>query len=130
MKVLGIHHLTLSVTDVERSAAWYQELLGPAEVTTREGPGWVRRRMAWPTGIVIGVTRHEATADGDVFAHARVGLDHVGLACSTEADVRDWAARLDQLGFEHGPVEDVPYGWAVTARDPDNIPVEFFCSRT
>jgi glyoxylase I family protein len=128
--VTGIHHLTLSVTDVERSAAWYLELLGPADVIRREGPGWVRVRMAWPTGIVIGVTRHEVTGDADRFDHSRVGLDHVGLACRTEADVRDWAARLQQLGVEHGPVEDVPYGWAVTARDPDNIPVEFYCSRS
>jgi hypothetical protein len=36
---------------------------------------------------------------------------------------------LDDLGFEHGPIEDVPYAWAVTARDPDNIPLEFFCAK-
>jgi hypothetical protein len=42
-------------------------------------------------------------------------------------EVREWAATLTRLGFDHGPVEEAPYGWAVTARDPDNIPIEFFC---
>ena len=129
MNVTGIHHLTLTVTDVEQSSEWYLRLLGPAVVVRREAPGWRRIRMAWPSGLVIGVTAHDATPPGEGFDHARIGLDHVGLACPTEADVRGWAARLDELGMRHGPVEDVPYGWAVTARDPDGIPVEFFCSK-
>ncbi len=129
MNVTGIHHLTLTVSDVEASAEWYLRLLGPADVVRREAPGWRRIRMAWPSGIVIGVTAHDATPAGEGFDHARIGLDHVGLACATEAAVRDWAARLDELGMTRGPVEDVPYGWAVTARDPDGIAVEFFCSK-
>lgn len=129
MNVTGVHHLTLTVTDADASADWYQRLLGPADVVRREAPGWRRVRMAWPSGIVIGVTAHDATPTGQGFDHARVGLDHVGLGCASEADVRRWADRLDELGMGHGPVEDVPYGWAVTARDPDGIPVEFFCSK-
>jgi glyoxylase I family protein len=129
MKVTGIHHLTLTVSDADASAAWYQRLLGPAEVVRREAPGWRRVRMAWPTGIVIGVTAHDGTPVGDRFDHVRTGLDHVGIGCPSEADVRAWAAHLDDLGVTHGPVEDVPYAWAVTARDPDGIPVEFFCAK-
>ncbi len=124
-----IHHLTLTVTDVERSAAWYQSLLGPAVTVRREGPGWVRVRMQWSGGLVIGVTAHDRSAAGDVFAHERVGLDHVGLGCRDEDEVRRWAQRLDSIGAPRGPVEDVPYGWAVTGRDPDTIPVEFFAPK-
>jgi glyoxylase I family protein len=116
------------VSDVDRSAQWYQALLGTAQVIHREGPGWVRIRMQWPNGLVIGVTEHEATT-GSPFDESRIGLDHIGLGCKDESEVRAWHDVLDRLGFEHGPVEDVPYGWAVTARDPDGIPVEFFCSR-
>jgi len=124
-----VHHVTLSVTDVEVSSAWYLALFGAAEVVRREGPGWSRIRMAWPGGLFIGVTRHESTSAAERFDHARVGLDHLGIGCSSESDVRAWAARLDELGFERGPVEDVPYAWTVTARDPDGIPVEFFCPK-
>lgn len=126
---MTVHHITLTVLDVERSAEWYQRVLGPAEAITRAGDGWHRIRMAWPDGLVIGVTAHEATAAGDAFDARRVGLDHIGLACASEEEVRAWADRLDALGVDRGPVETVPYGWAVTARDPDGIAIEFFCAK-
>lgn len=129
MNVTGIHHLTLTVIDAEASADWYQRLLGPATVVRRDGDGWTRVRLQWPNGLVIGLTRHDSTADGDQFGHERIGLDHVGLGCTSEADVRDWAEHMDREGIGRGPVETAPYGWAVTARDPDGIPVEFFCGR-
>jgi uncharacterized protein (TIGR00725 family) len=124
-----VHHLTLSVTDIERSAAWYQALLGPAQIVRRTGPGWERVRMQWPGELVIGVTAHAATSRDDRFDHLRPGLDHVGLSCTDEAQVRAWARRFDRMGASRGPVEDVPYGWAVTGRDPDGIPVEFFAPK-
>jgi glyoxylase I family protein len=76
---------------------------------------------------VIGLTQNAATATGDSFQHTRVGLDHVGLTCRSEEEIRGWAVRMDELGVVRGPVEDAAYGWAVTARDPDGIAVEFFC---
>jgi glyoxylase I family protein len=122
-----IHHVTLTVTDVSRSADWYQRLLGPAATVRREGPTWERIRMQWPNGLVIGVTRHHAT-DQNVFDCTTVGLDHIGLGCATADEVRAWKARLEDLGVDHGPLEEVSYGWAVTARDPDGIAIEFFCA--
>jgi catechol 2,3-dioxygenase-like lactoylglutathione lyase family enzyme len=85
--------------------------------------------MQWASGLVIGVTAHDGSAANDVFGPERVGLDHIGLGCRDEAEVRRWARRLDSIGAPRGPVEDVPYGWAVTGRDPDGIPVEFFAPK-
>lgn len=124
-----IHHLTLSVTDVTRSAQWYQRLLGRARRVQRAGPTWQRIRLDWPSGLVIALTQHARTSSADRFDEVRVGLDHVGLSCAGAAEVRGWAERLDAMGAERGPVEDLPYGWAVTGRDPDQIPVEFFAPR-
>jgi catechol 2,3-dioxygenase-like lactoylglutathione lyase family enzyme len=125
----GFHHVSLSVTDPERSAVWFQALLGDAAIVNRVGPDWHRVRMQWPNGLVIGLTCHDSTAPESSFDHTRVGLDHLGLGCPDEASVRAWADRLDTLGFTRGPVEDAPYGWAVTARDPDGIAVEFFAPK-
>jgi catechol 2,3-dioxygenase-like lactoylglutathione lyase family enzyme len=68
-----------------------------------------------------------ATLPGIASIRGASACDHVGLRCSSGEEVYRWAEHLDALGFQRGPVEDVPYGWAVTARDPDGIPVEFFC---
>lgn len=126
----GVHHITLTVRDVARSADWYDTVLGTSDRAARAGDGWERIRMAWTSGLVIGVTRHWTTSAEDSFDTTRVGLDHIGLACPSEDAVRAWSARLDALGVDHGPVEEAPYGWAVTARDPDGIAVEFFCPRS
>lgn len=129
MKHPSIHHLTLSVTDAQRSADWYRSLLGEATIIEREAPGWKRTRMQWPSGLVIGLTQHSSTSTTDVFDYSRVGLDHIGLGCASEVEVRQWAAHMDSVDITHGPIEDVPYGWAVTAKDPDGIAVEFFCPK-
>lgn len=125
MKPPTIHHVTLTVTDIARSADFYQGLFGPAEVASRQGPGWNRLRMLWPNGLMIGVTRFDGPGS-DRFDPARVGLDHIGFGCQTEREVRDWAAVMDDRGIPHGPIEEVPYAVVVTGRDPDNIPVEFY----
>lgn len=124
-----VHHVTLTVNDVERSAIWYTSLFGEASVIRRESPGWKRIRLTWPSGLVIGVTQHDGALPAQKFSHLTVGLDHIGIACESEDEVHSWVRKLDELGYEHGPFENVAYGWVVTARDPDNIPIEFFCAK-
>jgi len=124
-----VHHVTLSVSDASASAAWYQSLFGEANVIEREGPGWRRVRLEWPSGLVIGLTEHFERDAGAAFSHLNPGLDHIGLSCESYEEVRGWAEKLDRLGFAHGPLEDAPYGYALTARDPDRIPIEFFCPK-
>jgi catechol 2,3-dioxygenase-like lactoylglutathione lyase family enzyme len=36
----AVHHVTLTVTDPQRSARFHQRLFGPAEVVARQGDGW------------------------------------------------------------------------------------------
>jgi glyoxylase I family protein len=124
-----IHHLTLTVKDAEASAAWYLALLGKASVIRRAGSDFKRVRLNFPNGLVIGFSQHDAAAKNQTFSHLVVGLDHIGLACESKDEVFEWAAKIDELEFKRGPIEDVPYGWVVAARDPDIIPLEFFCAK-
>ena len=124
-----IHHLTLTVTDPEASAAFYQALLGPADVARRTGADWLRLRLLWPNGLMLGFTRHDGSLGTDAFDHRRVGLDHAGFACADEADVLEWVSIMDDLGVQHGPVEEAAYALVVTGRDPDGIPIEFYWPR-
>jgi catechol 2,3-dioxygenase-like lactoylglutathione lyase family enzyme len=125
-----LHHATLTVADPEASARFYQALFGPAEVAARQGPGWSRKRLLWPNGLMLGFTRHEGTQAGSRFDCTRIGLDHVGLACGSAAEVHRWARRFDDLGIEHGPVEETAYAVVVTGRDPDGQPVELYWPRS
>ena len=115
------------MNDVEESARWYQAPLGDALVVKRSAPGWRRTRIEWPDGLIIGDTRFDGPMT-ERFTPLSVGLDLVGLACTSPDEVRSWTQTMDQLAIEHGPVVAAPCGWAVMAHDQDNIPVEFFCT--
>jgi catechol 2,3-dioxygenase-like lactoylglutathione lyase family enzyme len=124
-----IHHIALSVSDLKQTSDWYLRLFGDAEVFHSESEGWKRVLLVWANGSLISFTKHEQSNRDESFSHLRMGLDHIGISCRDEAEVVHWFNKLSELQFEHGPIVDASYGWAVTARDPDNIPVEFFCSK-
>lgn len=124
-----LHHLTLTVTDLDRSAAWYQRALDLEHAADRDGRGWKRVLLRSRAGLVIGLTQHEGTTDADRFDHTRVGLDHLSIHCPDRNAVQAWSRHLDEVGIEHGEIIDSPTGHVLVTRDPDGIPVEFFSSR-
>ena len=126
-----ISHLDLTVSDAERSAAWYVETLGLRRARRADLDNRIMIVLVHPaTGLVIGLNQHhEQTADG--FDEHRPGLDHVGFTVSDRGELDQWEARLGELGVEHSPVTDSPSGWgtALVFRDPDNIQLEFWWTR-
>lgn len=121
-----IHHLTLTVNSIEASLKWYQGLFGDAILVNRDGASWKRIRAQWPSGLILGFTEHQQSEPDEKFSHLRIGLDHIGLGCAVKEEVLAWKTKLESLGYVHGPFEEPAYGWAVTARDPSGIAVEFF----
>ncbi|MDN5797662.1 MAG: VOC family protein [Intrasporangium sp.] len=122
-------HVTLTVTDVETSVAWYERSLGMRRGPDMTGPGWRRTLMLAGPGVVLGLQAHERTPEGDRFDETRVGLDHVSIACTDRAEVQAWLVRLDDAGVPHSTISAEPANVA-TCRDPDGIPIEFFAPRT
>ncbi len=125
----GISHLDFTVSDVDASAAWYQRVLGLRQVRRVD---FEQRTMIVllhdQSGLVIGLNQHSAST-GERFDERRAGLDHVGFAVSTRADLDVWQARLADLGVEHSPVADTESGAALVFRDPDHIQLEFWWAR-
>jgi glyoxylase I family protein len=124
----GYSHVTITVTDVAASAAWYSRALALDHVLDSEGPTWRRTVLASPSGFRIGLTTHTATAGADRFDETRVGLDHVAVACADAAEVAAWAEHFDDLGIVRGDVVDAGYATVLVVRDPDGIPIEFFAA--
>jgi catechol-2,3-dioxygenase len=122
----SIHHVALTVTDLDVSLPWYQRLFGvePAMNLT-DGP-FDRRVFALAGGQLLGLTRHDAARTDDRFDPVVPGLDHVGFTCADRAEVSAWQTHLDQIGVEHGGIVEAEYGWALSCKDPDGNALEFF----
>jgi catechol 2,3-dioxygenase-like lactoylglutathione lyase family enzyme len=130
----GIHHLRLTVTDVDRSREFYTSLLGfdvaveapPADDPSAEAAnrilfgGIVMVRGNLLMGLRPVAPRH------DRFDEDRVGLDHLSFSVASREEL-DQAVRLfDERGVPHGEIATLSsFGIAVLPfRDPDNIQVE------
>ncbi|HEY7268869.1 MAG TPA: VOC family protein [Dehalococcoidia bacterium] len=130
-EVTGIEHVELSVSDLERSTAWYRALFDAPEVlrAAQEEYGIVATAIREPrSGMVLAFTEHRGQ-EGGPFTPRRVGLDHLCFGVASEADLEAWRIRLDDLGIEHSPVRDYGYGLAITFSDPDGIALEFQFSK-
>lgn len=122
----GIHHTSVTVTDLERSVAWYQNVLGLIKVgedTHPDGTGYFVV-LADPTlAVIVGLHVHPSNG-GEDFSEARTGLDHIGFGVASRAELEAWEERFSELGVEHSPLNDAGGYSVVVFRDPDNIQLE------
>lgn len=121
----AITHVALTVTDLERSVPWYQQLFDAEPVLDEDtGPF---RHVVWSLGdTLVGLHQFpEGTTDAS-FDERRPGLDHLAFACSDRAALSEWEEQLDKLGIDHGGIIDAGYGSGLSFRDPDGIALEFF----
>lgn len=121
-----VHHITLSVTDMARSAQWYCDVLHGVVIAERAGATFQRALVRLPSGLIIGLTEHADTPPSDRFDPRRVGMDHLSLAVPTAADVVSWRDHLDARDIPHDPLVEAPSGTLVVCYDPDGIPVEIY----
>jgi glyoxylase I family protein len=130
--IAGIHHLGLTVRDVEASAAWYAGVLGFRRVGEFVAPDGARRKVFLRhDGLAarLGLTQHRDADPGDAFDETRTGLDHLAFVVPDRAALDAWAERLSAAGVVHSPVapaNSVPGAAVLVLRDPDNIQLELF----
>ena len=128
----GLTHLAFMVGDLDRSVAFYLAYAGMTVVHQREDPGG---RVAWisdgtrPFALVLiesgtggGARRMLPRAVSKLMPH----LSHLGVACTTRAEVDVGCERAKQEGIlamaprDHGP----PVGYFGLIRDPDGNHLE------
>lgn len=128
--IAGFSHLSFSVTDLERSTAWYCEMLEFVVDAEVEGDGFRRNRLRHPdAGITVTLTAHE-NGSADAFDERRTGLDHVSFAVPAIADLHRIKEKFIDRGVDHSEVKPTASGAGgmITFRDPDNIQLELFAA--
>jgi glyoxylase I family protein len=129
-----IHHLRLTVTDVQRSREFYTRLLGFQVVVESPPPGDPGADEAFSIlfgGVVmirgnVMMGLRPVAAAGDHFDPDRVGLDHLSFSVATREDLEQAVLLFDERGVTHGAITRLPsFGIDVLPfDDPDGIQLE------
>ena len=120
-----ITHVALTVSDLTRSAPWYEALFDAKPVLDEDtGPF---RHVVWLVGgTLVGLHQFPDLSSAEPFNERRIGLDHLAFACANRTELGKWESRLNELGIDNGGIVDAGYGSGLSFRDPDNIALEFF----
>lgn len=130
--ISAIQHIGLTVTDVERSEAWYGRVLGMHRIFTEphhggNGQGYAVVLGAPALGLNIGLDHHP-DGHGRRFDPCVTGLDHVCFSVASRTELDNWTAHLERCGVLHSGVTEFEMGGmhfaVLNFRDPDDIALE------
>jgi glyoxylase I family protein len=121
-----LHHVALTVTDIEVSTAWYMDLFGFVELVRGEhasggGHAVVLGPPDWSMFVVM---NEHPTNTGESFDPVRTGLDHVGFTVEDRATLDEWVDRFKEKGVTYSPVTEHEWGWSLNFRDPDDLQLQ------
>ena len=134
----GFAHVRLTVTDISRSRAFYDQVFAlpvafevpaDADEATRQQLGFLYGGVIYQLGSGLLGLRPVAP-DTDRFDEDRVGLDHLSFTVPDRDALQAAAARLDELGVPHGGVKDLGSALILEFRDPDGIALELYSTAT
>ena len=129
-----IHHLRLTVTDLERSREFYTQLLGfevAVESPPADDPSAAEAFKVLFGGVVMArgnliMGLRPMAPSGDRFDPDRVGLDHLSFSVASRGDLDQAIQLFDERGVTHGQITRLP-GFAIDVlpfEDPDGVQLE------
>jgi len=123
-----IHHLALTVTDVDVSIAWYRRIFGFNRVAEYRHEGGFGVILVLPESNLWIVLHHHDANETEPFNETRTGLDHAGFQVPDLETLEAWRTRFAQLGVQHSPITyNGEFNVSILVlRDPDNIQLELF----
>jgi glyoxylase I family protein len=129
-----IHHLRLTVTDLQRSREFYTGLLGFQVAVESPPPDDPAAEAVF--GILFGgivmirgnllMGLRPMAPEADRFDPDRVGLDHLSFGVAAREDLEDAVQLFDEHGVTHGAITRLAsFGIDVLPfEDPDGIQLE------
>ena len=129
-----IHHLRLTVTDLERSRQFYTGLLGfqvvvesppPDDPSAAEAFKILFGGVVMTRGVLL-LGLRPVERSGDRFDPDRVGLDHLRFGVARRDDLEQAVRLFDEHGVAHGEITTLP-GFAIDVlpfEDPDGVQLE------
>jgi glyoxylase I family protein len=122
----GWHHLSLTVSNLDRSVPWYRDLLGFELLGDEVHAGGRTVVLTQGSfGFTLLLQQHKAH-EGSSFSEHRPGLDHLAFRVTDRDALDAWADWLDDRGVDHQPIIEEVYGSVLIFRDPDRIQLELF----
>ena len=124
MKIKGVSHIAIRVSDMSRSARFYEDLLGLKRIIDLSDVVVLLHEGGAMLGI-RGATAEQPS--GDRFDPTRVGLDHLALAVE-RGDLAEMKRELDSKGVRNNGIEKDAVTGAdlITFYDPDGIAWELY----
>jgi glyoxylase I family protein len=131
----GYAHVRLTVTDLDRSKAFYDAVFGlplafelppDADEETRQKYWFLFGGVIYRLGDSLFGLR---PVSQDAFDENRTGLDHVSFAVDSRSDLITAEATLDANGVAHDGIKDIGSGYILEFRDPDHIALELFAPK-
>lgn len=118
--ITGIHHIELTVKNLQVSKLFYSKLPGFKEVA--EYPHFI---MFYTGSFYFGITDHEGKQHTTVFDEKNIGLDHISFEVSKKEDLNTAVQFFDSEKIPHGEIKKLSNNLYVLAfRDRDNIQLE------
>lgn len=122
--ITGLHHVKFPVSDLATGLAWFERVFGFRTALEFEDDDGVVRGVA---GSVPGLAGAEvALRQTPEYAKGFAGFDPICFAIADRSAAEAWASWLDELGIDHSPVVDTPFGSILSLNTPDGIEIRLY----
>ena len=121
----GVHHLKFPVSDIEKTAAWFEKVLLAKRVERfnhTDEKGRIFAAMLHLPGVSAPVELRLAPKA----AKAIVGYDPVTFGVANKEELDKWAAHLDSLSIKHSGVVTGFIGHLLDFDSPEGLAIRIY----